>query len=625
MAQSRRGRDIYDYPDSPKSQREGNSQLPFETRRKKGMSSTRPLPIVKEDVEEEQAVLVENETSEKGRTKKRKGEVLDNPARSKDGIFTPRPASLVEHVEVIVRQESYSKPSMMQSVVNTRQTRSKHIGPHTELGRPTRSKTKRTNQAEPTSPPKSRTPDQPNTNHDRRPTREGSKILGEPSAHDDSDNLPTVREVITPNMGKDQDQPQRQSSTSEFNDSREQSSEESVNEEDDGMSEASERDTQQRQSQISEPSRQRQPTDLPEVKHDALRPYAQRIKDVLGALKNVGRQTRKDSTIQHPLQLKTSIVKDLVRLIVQTKNTYLELVSVDPQDLEECIDTLNDRLEDIKGKIDGISEDKSKKNDEGSSTVVDVYAHAIPKLVRMLRAAFRCESVIECQGTAGLERIVKILELVQLLGQKARNWKPRPDSSLHVVKPINDDVIPPLRDMKKDLQKLIDKRKRDAKLEASNAQNELVRQKKEEAYRRQREESEQLIKERHLLIEQQLAQREGRQASTRSPPLQIEPGVGEAFERVCVFQSSGRSRKGVEEWAWSEITALIKGLERFTGMRTSPKNHPDSTPITHHSYLIQVQTVIIASLMATVDLVKRFGIGTSTNLFEWRKSSKRII
>ena len=52
------------------------------------------------------------------------------------------------------------------------------------------------------------------------------------------------------------------------------------------MSEAaSERDTQQRQSLTSEPSRQRQPTDLPEVKHYALRPYAQRTKDVLRALK----------------------------------------------------------------------------------------------------------------------------------------------------------------------------------------------------------------------------------------------------------------------------------------------------------------------------------------------------
>ncbi|KAI9791007.1 MAG: hypothetical protein M1816_004574 [Peltula sp. TS41687] len=587
------GQDIYDVPDTPQNQRHGNSQLPFDVRMAKGISSTKDVDTL-EGNGERQAVMVESGASEKRRSKRRKGEVMDEPARRRVVISVPGPAIPVELVNTVARGESNSKPERIRSknpsVANTRQTRSKATEPLVALPTPRKSKGRRRDRAQTPPSPRPRSPDEPD-----RSTRQGSQLLGDLSAHDDSVDFPAVEDVIAAGGRSAKGQAQQQSSVSEFEPSDEepveedddwcdQSPEEVIDEQDDGNGKANERDTRRSHARSSEPPRPSRRTDPSASRDGESRSYVGQIKEIKTALQSIGLQTREGSITKHQLYLKSRSVKDLVDLVRQTKDKYRDLAGVAPEELEASMDPLDDCLDTIEEKINGINEAEAKNDKQRSSTVVELYSHAIPALVRMLGVAISCCSEIEIQETAGLEHLVKIINHILLLYRKTSDWKKRPVSSLHIVKPIRQDVVPPLRKMRKELQKNIDKRKREASREALEAKTAIAARREEEENRRKRDLSEQVRRERHVLIKRQLQERGRRQLSTQSPPKQTERrekerrdrrqarrskpddnNGGESFERVQLFQSPGRSAKGAEEWAYSELKALVEGLECFTG------------------------------------------------------------
>ena len=137
----------------------------------------------------------------------------------------------------------------------------------------------------------------------------------------------------------------------------------------------------------------------------------------------VGVSNRKGDVISEKPEIATDTGKELVRLMQELKSQYKKVGSLSDGDPnhETMEDELRDLWEELTEAIDKISEPKASED----KLVQDIYSHAIPSMVLMLRAALICRSrhYAEPDGIESLKEIVEIQAEIVHFCEKARKWK----------------------------------------------------------------------------------------------------------------------------------------------------------------------------------------------------------
>lgn len=174
---------------------------------------------------------------------------------------------------------------------------------------------------------------------------------------------------------------------------------------------------------------------------------------IIEGARTVGVSRLKDNVVSKRPKITTNTGQDLVELLQEVESMYKEISSStgSAADTETVEHNLQSRLEDLEEIIHGLSESNAPEHDRLKSLLVqDVYAHAIPATVLMLRAALRCrtESYSEPNDTETLKEMVRIQELIIRLCDKARRWKAPPLTKRPIMGPVANKILPYMRDLK---------------------------------------------------------------------------------------------------------------------------------------------------------------------------------
>ena len=101
--------------------------------------------------------------------------------------------------------------------------------------------------------------------------------------------------------------------------------------------------------------------------------------------------------------------------------------------------------------VDNLSEDKASVNKRAESLLVqDIYTHAIPAMVFMLKAALFCRSVrySDPEDVDSLAEIVQIQAKIVRLCENARRWKAEPLTKRPIKNSVAGKILPAMRDLK---------------------------------------------------------------------------------------------------------------------------------------------------------------------------------
>lgn len=234
---------------------------------------------------------------------------------------------------------------------------------------------------------------------------------------------------------------------------------------------------------------------------------------VIEGARTVGTSRVKDNVVSKRPKIATETGQDLVALIRDVESLYNDISSstgntIDTETVEHHLQNLLENLEEV---IDGLSESNAPEHDRLKSLLVqDVYAHAIPAMVFMFRAALRCrtEGYSEPNDTEALEEIVEIQDLIILLCDKARRWKAPPLTKRPIKGPVANNILPYMRNLKERcFGRELDSRKNSANQKSSEQQFMENYRKIQDQKRLEKEQHRQKIKDRRRLIYQCLQQR----------------------------------------------------------------------------------------------------------------------
>ena len=159
----------------------------------------------------------------------------------------------------------------------------------------------------------------------------------------------------------------------------------------------------------------------------------------------VGVSKRKGDGISEKPEIATDTGKELVRLMQELKSQYKKVGSLSDGDPnhETMEDELRDLWEELTEAIDKISEPKASED----KLVQDIYSHAIPSMVFMLRAALICRSrhYAEPDDIESLKEIVEIQAEIVHFCEKARAWEVKPTTNRGAV---TKEILPKMRRLK---------------------------------------------------------------------------------------------------------------------------------------------------------------------------------
>ena len=167
----------------------------------------------------------------------------------------------------------------------------------------------------------------------------------------------------------------------------------------------------------------------------------------------VGASTVKGEEIRRRPKIATVTGKDFVELVngaqlIYEQLAFDELAVADEGDVEQ---RLHSCQEDIDEFVDSLSEDKASVNKRAESLLVqDIYAHAIPAMVFLLRAALFCRSVrySDPEDVESLAEIVHIQATIVRLCEKARRWGAEPPTKRPIKNAVAGKILPATRDLK---------------------------------------------------------------------------------------------------------------------------------------------------------------------------------
>ena len=172
---------------------------------------------------------------------------------------------------------------------------------------------------------------------------------------------------------------------------------------------------------------------------------------VIEGAKEIGVSRQKGVvTSREKPKLATDIVQDLVTIVQELASLYREIGSWSDGDLND--ETVEDELRDLRGELNEAIDEVSELNASGheQSLTQDIYAHAIPSMVFMLRAALICRSrhYSKPDDIESLNEVVEIQAKIIRLCEEARQSKAQPNTKQPIRGPVARRILPYMRDLK---------------------------------------------------------------------------------------------------------------------------------------------------------------------------------
>ncbi|KAI9673030.1 MAG: hypothetical protein M1817_003194 [Caeruleum heppii] len=174
---------------------------------------------------------------------------------------------------------------------------------------------------------------------------------------------------------------------------------------------------------------------------------------IFSQLKKIGVQTRNGERIRHQVSLKTEQITRFVQVVAEASALFKGLRGDDDGENREETGSSSDRmgalLSDIERDIRSCNESSVE---EGTRREMkqDIYAHGIPSLVRLLKAALRYHQSTDdfSVGSPAFLQVLDIMDLALALGEKVYRWKVRLGPSIPVIKAVRNGILVPLREIR---------------------------------------------------------------------------------------------------------------------------------------------------------------------------------
>ena len=273
--------------------------------------------------------------------------------------------------------------------------------------------------------------------------------------------------------------------------------------------------------------------------------------EVIQGARTVGVSRRKDEVVSKRPKIKTTIGQDLVALLQEVESMYKEVSSStgSAADIEIMEHNLESQLKNLKKIIDELTESNTPEHDDLRNLLVqDIYAHAIPAMVFMLRAALQCrtERYSEPNDTKTLKEVVRIQGLTIRLCEKARRWKAAPKTK----RPIKGTKIRTnMQQLKENcFGRELDSRRNLAKQKSNEQRFAESHRRMQERIMLEKQKNRQRIEEQRRLIYQNLDEQR--------------KGVGSRLQRSTPFNDAPQShrRNTPAQWTKQQNQDLVREL-----------------------------------------------------------------
>lgn len=240
---------------------------------------------------------------------------------------------------------------------------------------------------------------------------------------------------------------------------------------------------------------------------------------VLNGAREVGMSKVKGAPVKKKPKLETRRIRNMITLVKKVKGIYRDLQQYQETDHDggdDLHEQLIEGLDNIGREIKRVSEKKA--GNQKAEIIQDIYAHAIPHLVKLLEVALQCRTkdYSKSHDTDALQEIIALQDDILELCHKARKWEAKPLTTRPIIRPTSHKILPYLRDVRTAFQTELEERE-----EGRNREVELKKQKKatlkrrkeyDEEKRRREEESQRRREEIWREIVEQLDQNEGTSA-----------------------------------------------------------------------------------------------------------------
>lgn len=275
---------------------------------------------------------------------------------------------------------------------------------------------------------------------------------------------------------------------------------------------------------------------------------------ILEAARGIGRPGNNLNRKRKKIPVETQTFRNFTDRVKETSRCYQSLVVIDHakrenvstsigqprasgaglrDEAEQSVEArLKAHLKRLRSEVDALCE--SDAGTKRAEMIKDIYAHAIPQMVFLLKHAFRARSpsysVVD--ETRTLKEVIQVIGTTETLCGKARKWSVKADTELPIVKPTSKTIYPSLRALLKAFQRELDDRVEERKRVRSETEIPRMHLEKEALHRREREQTErkkemwlQQVGARTLMLSGQAAlypsNSSSQQVPFRPPPQQV--------------------------------------------------------------------------------------------------------
>lgn len=283
---------------------------------------------------------------------------------------------------------------------------------------------------------------------------------------------------------------------------------------------------------------------------------------------------------QHKSDPETKPVRELVEAIRNYEKKIREAPIMTEREEEDSLSRLDEsNLDKIATAIGNLKQSGSRTGEDEKRLIGDIYVHAIPQVVGLLRSIQVVRSLNGELSMSALDELVMILKAMRRLCDRVYHWKPGPKLKDRIKSRTNLEIKPSLKCIEDAYDAAL------TKLRTSERQGKAKLQEEEFARRRAREDEEcrqrKLERRREFdnWIEKDMAMRQTeRTMQSRQPApesnrhLDLEPDdidistsspqPADRFEREATEDIPAPTKR---DWQKEEILALIWLLQKYRG------------------------------------------------------------
>lgn len=182
---------------------------------------------------------------------------------------------------------------------------------------------------------------------------------------------------------------------------------------------------------------------------------------IIKAARKLGRVRVNSGGKRKKIPVETKTVQTFVNRVKEASACYQALARHRNCD-KEANDSIESRLKPHRQwlhlEADALSE--SHAGNKLREMVKDLYAHAIPQMVFLLKDAFRARSSLysAVEDTQILKEIMRLMKITETLCRKARGWSVNPNTELPIIEPTSKVIYPSIRGMLNAFQVELDDR-----------------------------------------------------------------------------------------------------------------------------------------------------------------------